>query len=205
MTQGFQPRFTITNRVTEVLTRIERARGFLDARHQFEMSIEEQASALMADGLAMSTKRPQLSIFSTFAAFQEGISREGFEMWRYQRNLTGANEGLNVTLHLSHVGACTGRDHFSGWGLDWITMGLGYLPYLHRFYAPADARAAFVAVKDLAAHYGGHIICIPRDKLPILAKQDGSGPLWDLHSDWEAVTTFRTTPGAQKAILAKLM
>ncbi|NOZ20385.1 MAG: hypothetical protein GXP25_04770 [Planctomycetes bacterium] len=183
-------------------TKLGKARGFLKPDHQFEMSIEEQASALMADGLAMSTKRPQLNVFSTFAAFYEGIAREGFELWRYQRNLTGANEGLNVTMHLSHVGACTGRDHFSGWSLDWVTLGLGYLPYVHRFYAPADARAAFLAVKDLAAHYGGHIICIPRDKLPILAKQDGSGPLWDVHDEWEAVTPFRTNPGAKKAILA---
>ena len=30
MTQGFQPRFTITNSITEALTRIERARGFLE-------------------------------------------------------------------------------------------------------------------------------------------------------------------------------
>jgi len=183
-------------------TKLGKARGFLKPDHQFEMSIEEQASALMADGLAMSTKRPQLNVFSTFAAFYEGIAREGFEIWRYQRNLTGANEGLNVTMLLSHVGSNTGRDHFSGWGLDWVTLGLGYLPYLHRFYAPADARAAFLAVKDLAAHYGGHIICIPRDKLPILARQDGSGPLWDVHDEWEAVTAFRTNSGAKKAILA---
>ena len=64
-------------------------------------------------------------------------------MWRYQRNLNGLNEGLNVVMHLSHVGACTGRDHFSGWSLDWINLALGYLPFLRRFYAPADARAAF--------------------------------------------------------------
>ena len=31
MARGFQPRFTITNRITEGLTRIERARGFLEA------------------------------------------------------------------------------------------------------------------------------------------------------------------------------
>lgn len=183
-------------------TKLAKARSFLKPDHQFEMSIEEQASALMANGLATSSRRPQLNVFSTFAAFFEGIAREGFELWRYQRNLTGVNEGLNVTFHLSHVGACTGRDHFSGWGLDWVTLSLGYLPYLRRFYAPADARAAFVAVRDLAAHYGGHIVCIPRDNLPILSKQDGSGALWDAHSEWEAVTTFRTYPGAKKAILA---
>jgi hypothetical protein len=28
---GFQPKFTITNSITAALTRIERARGFLDA------------------------------------------------------------------------------------------------------------------------------------------------------------------------------
>ncbi len=182
-------------------TKLGKARGFLAPDHQFEMSIEEQASALLANGLAMSGPQPQLNVISTFAAFFEGIAREGFDMWRYQRNLNGVNEGLNVTYHLSHVGACTGRDHFSGWGLDWINVGLTYLPYLHRFYAPADARAAFVAVRDLAARYGGHVIGIPRDELPILDRQDGSGPLWRADDDWQPVTPYRTCPGARRAIL----
>lgn len=183
-------------------TKLAKARTFLDEEHQFEMSIEEQASALMANGLAMSTRRPQFTVFSTFAAFFEGIAREGFEIWRYQRNLTGVNEGLNVMMHLSHVGACTGRDHFSGWGLDWITLAIGYLPYLHRFYAPADARAAFLAIRDAAAHYGGHIIGVPRDNLPVLTKQGSDNPLWETTDAWEAMTPFRTYDGAAKAILA---
>jgi len=183
-------------------TKLGKARALLNEGHHFEMSIQEQVSALMANGLAVSSRQPQLNVFSTFSAFFEGIAREAFEMWRYTRNLNGRNEGLNVTFHLSHVGACTGRDHFSGWSLDWITLAMGYLPYLHRFYAPADARAAFIAVRDLAAHYGAHIIGIPRDNLPILAKQDGSGPLWDATSPWEPVTCYRQFDGAKKAILA---
>lgn len=180
-------------------TKLEKARSYLDSAHQFEMSIEEQVSAIMANGLAMSSNDPQLIVFSTFSAFFAGIAREGFEMWRYQRNLNGVNEGLNVTMHLSHVGACTGRDHFSGWDLDWINLALTYLPYLHRFYAPADARSAFLAVKDLAAHYGAHIIGIPRDNLPILTKQDGA-PLWNPGDMWSNVTACRVYPGAKKAI-----
>ena len=183
-------------------TKLGTAKKHLSEGHSFEMSIEEQASALMANGLAMSSYRPQLNVFSTFAAFFEGIAREGFEMWRYQRNLTGINEGLNVTFHMSHVGACTGRDHFSGWALDWINLALAYMPYLHRFYAPADARAAFIAVKDLAAHYGGHIIGIPRDNLPVLTKPDEKTPLWNANSAWEPVTLYRSSEGARKAILA---
>ena len=35
---------------------------------------------------------------------------------------TGSTKGLNVVMHFSHVGACTGRDHFSGWSLDWINL-----------------------------------------------------------------------------------
>ena len=183
-------------------TKLAKARSFLAADHQFEMSIEEQAACLITDGLAMSGGGPQLNVVSTFAAFYEGIAREGFDMWRYQRNLTGVNEGINAAFHVSHVGACTGRDHFSGWGLDWINIGLCYLPYLHRFYAPADARSAFLAVCDMAAHYGGHIIGIPRDSLPTLAKQDGSGPLWEAGDEWKPVTAYRTYPNAKKAILA---
>jgi transketolase len=182
-------------------TKVDGARKILSSTQQFELSIEEQAAALMGNGLAMSTNRPQLVVFATFAAFFEGIAREGMEMWRYQRNLNGINEGLNVTFHMSHVGACTGRDHFSGWSLDWINLAIGYLPYLHRFYAPADARAAFVAIRDLAAHYGGHIIGVPRDNLPILTDEDGQA-LWNADSVWNPVTMLRRRPAARQAILA---
>lgn len=181
-------------------TRLEKLVKSLTDGHHFEMSIEEQAATLLADGLAYSSREPQLNIFSTFAAFMEGIAREGFEMWRYQRNLTGANEGLNVLIHLAHVGACTGRDHFSGWSLDWVNLGLGYLPYLRRFYAPADARAAFVAVRDAAAGYGGHIVAIPRDNLPVLTREDGR-TLWNAGDGWTPITTYRERAGARTAIL----
>ena len=181
-------------------TRLEKLVKALGEAHHFEMSIEEQAATLLADGLAFSSREPQLNIFSTFAAFLEGIAREGFEMWRYQRNLTGTNEGLNVLMHFAHVGACTGRDHFSGWSLDWINLALGYLPYLRRFYAPADARSAFVAVRDAAAGYGGHIVAIPRDNLPVLTREDGR-PLWNAGDSWTPVTAYRERAGAKTAIL----
>ena len=66
----------------------------------------------------------------------------------------------------------------------------------------ANLDSAFAAVRDLAAHSGGHIIGIPRDNLPVLDKQDGSGPLWEAGDAWEAVTAYRTYPGARRAILA---
>ena len=114
-------------------TKLGKATALVAKTQHYEMSIEEQAASLLADGLAYSSREPQINVFATFAAFFEGIAREGFEMWRYQRNLTGFNEGLNVIMHLSHVGACTGRDHFSGWSLDWINLALGYLPFLRGF------------------------------------------------------------------------
>ncbi len=183
-------------------TRLGKAAALVPAGHQFEMSIEEQAASLLVNGLSMSTTGPQLNVFATFAAFFEGIAREGFEYWRYQRNLTGLNDGLNVVMHLSHVGACTGRDHFSGWSLDWISLALGYLPFLRRFYAPADARAAFLAVKDAAAGMGGHIVAIPRDNLPILTRAGTSEPLWTARDEWTAVTPLREHADARTAILA---
>ncbi|HMP89732.1 MAG TPA: thiamine pyrophosphate-dependent enzyme [Kiritimatiellia bacterium] len=182
-------------------TKLDKAVSIIDRSHHFEMSIQEQVSTLLANGIAMAGEGPRLVVFSTFAAFFEGIAREGLEMWRYQRNLNGVNEGLNVTFHMSHVGACTGRDHFSGWSLDWITLAMGYLPYVHRFYAPADARSAFVAIRDLAAHYGGHLVGIPRDNLPILKKQDSNEPLWQATDKWTSVTTYRKYEGATRAIL----
>jgi len=33
---GFQPKFTITNAITDALTRIERTRGFLDTAAPYE-------------------------------------------------------------------------------------------------------------------------------------------------------------------------
>jgi transketolase len=184
-------------------TKLGKATAQLAADHCFEMSIEEQAAALVVNGLALSGSGPQFNVVSTFAAFYEGIAREGFDMWRYQRNLNGVNEGLNVAYHLSHVGAVTGRDHFSGWGLDWINIGLTYLPYLDRFYTPADARAAFVAVLDMASRYGGHVIGIPREgDLPTLTAPQGDGPLWAADAEWEALTTYRSNEGARRAVLA---
>lgn len=183
-------------------TKIGKAASLVPASHSFEMSIQEQAASLMANGLSFSGREPQINVFATFAAFFEGIAREGFEFWRYQRNLTGPNEGLNVIMHLSHVGACTGRDHFSGWSLDWINLGIGYLPFLRRFYAPADARAAFVAVRDAAAGRGGHIVAIPRDSLPILTKQRSREPLWTNADAWTSVTPYRRYAEAETAILA---
>jgi deoxyxylulose-5-phosphate synthase len=107
-----------------------------------------------------------------------------------------------VLFHLSHVGACTGRDHFSGWSLDWVNLGLGYLPYLRRFYAPSDARSAFLAVKDAAAGMGGHIVAIPRDVLPVLTKKGTTDPIWNAGDAWEPVTALRSEPGAKAVVLA---
>ena len=182
-------------------TKLGKAADLVPATHRFEMSIEEQASALLTDGLSFAGHEPQLNVFATFGAFMEGIAREGFEMWRYQRNLNGLNEGLNVVMHFSHVGACTGRDHFSGWSLDWLNLALGYLPYLRRFYAPADARAAFVAVRDAAAGFGGHIVAIPRDNLPVLTRTGSTDPLWTVDDEWTPVTEYRQHPGAKVAVL----
>lgn len=182
-------------------TKLGKAAALVPKAHQIEMSIQEQAATLVTDGLSF-VEGPQLNAFATFAAFMEGIAREGFEFWRYQRNLDGANEGLNVLMHLAHVGACTGRDHFSGWSLDWINLALGYMPYLHRFYAPADARAGFIAILDAAAHYGGHIAAIPRDNLPVLTKQGSQDPLWQASDEWTATTTARTHANARTAVVA---
>jgi transketolase N-terminal domain/subunit/transketolase C-terminal domain/subunit len=182
-------------------TKLGKAADLVPATHRFEMSIQEQASTLLADGLSMAGNEPQLNVFATFAAFMEGIAREGLEMWRYQRNLTGPNEGLNVLLHFSHVGACTGRDHFSGWSLDWVNLGLAYLPYLRRFYAPSDARAAFLAVRDAAAAFGGHIVAIPRDNLPVLTRQESKEPLWEANDSWAPVTLLRHDAAAEVAVL----
>lgn len=182
-------------------TKLGKGAALVPPGHSFEMSIQEQAATLMVDGLSF-VDGPRLNVFATFAAFMEGIAREGFEFWRYQRNLNGVNEGLNVLLHLAHVGANTGRDHFSGWSLDWVNLSLGYLPFLHRVYAPADARSAFIAIRDAAAHYGGHIVAVPRDTLPVLTRQGSMDPVWQATDVWTPSTMLRTNRDARTAILS---
>jgi len=182
-------------------TKLGKAAVQLPFGNAFEMSIQEQAATLMVDGLSY-VDGPRINVFATFAAFMEGIAREGFEFWRYQRNLNGVNEGLNVLLHLAHVGANTGRDHFSGWSLDWVNLSLGYLPYLHRVYAPSDARSAFIAVRDAAAHYGGHIVAVPRDTLPVLTRQGSKEPVWQAADAWTPSTVLRSQKDAKTVILS---
>jgi len=183
-------------------TKLGKAAALVPPGHSLELSIQELTGTLVADGLSFMQAGPQLNVFATFAAFMEGIAREGFEMWRYQRNLDGRNEGLNVIMHLSHVGACTGRDHFSGWSLDWVNLALGYLPFLRRFYAPSDARNAFLAVKDAAGSMGGHILAIPRDNLPVLTKPGTSEPLWNATDEWSPTTLLRSSSESRVAILS---
>ena len=86
-------------------------------------------------------------------------------------------------------------------GASTVTLAIGYLPYVDRFYAPADARGAFVAVKDACARYGAHIVAIPRDNLLVLSHEDGNA-LYNPDSEWEAVTPLRKHDGAKTAILA---
>ena len=183
-------------------TRLTEAKNKLNPSHCFEVGIEELAATLVANGISLSSNKKKFVVVSSYSAYFEGIAREGFDSLRYQRNLTGVNDGLNVMYHLSHVGAGTGRDHFAGWGLDWINLGLCYLPYLDRFYAPADARAAFIAVRDAASRYGGHMIGLPRDELPILKLQGSEKVLWNPDSNWEPLTLLRSSPGSKRGILA---
>lgn len=183
-------------------TKLTEAKNKLQPSHCVEVGIEELAATLVANGISLSSEKKKFVVVSSYSAYFEGIAREGFDSWRYQRNLTGVNEGLNVLYHLSHVGACTGRDHFAGWGLDWINLGLCYLPYLDRFYAPADARAAFIAVCDAASRYGGHMIGLPRDELPVLKLQGSEEAFWNANSEWEPISCLRLSSEAKCAILA---
>jgi transketolase C-terminal domain/subunit len=43
---------------------------------------------------------------------------------------------------------------------------------------------------------------VPRDNLPVLERQDGSGPLWEADQPWQAATPYRRYPGARRVILA---
>ncbi|MGE5200203.1 MAG: hypothetical protein ACM3H9_11225, partial [Rhodospirillaceae bacterium] len=59
-----------------------------------------------------------------------------------------------------------------------------------------------VAVRDAAAARGGHIMAIPRDSLPVLAKAGSGEPLWNAGDAWAPATVYRENPGASAVILA---
>ena len=56
-------------------------------------------------------------------------------------------------------------------------------------------------MKDAAAGYGGHIVAVPRDTLPVLTKMGTSEPLWNAGDEWTPVTVLRERAGATMAIL----
>jgi len=58
-------------------TKIGKAAGRVSRDHRFEMSIQEQAAALMANGLSFSSREPQINVFATFAAFFEASRARG--------------------------------------------------------------------------------------------------------------------------------
>jgi hypothetical protein len=146
------------------------------------------------------TPDPKLSSTPRSPRFRRHRPRS-LEMWRYHAT-SPRQIRPNVACHLSHSVPAP-RDHFSGWSLDWINLAIGYLPYLDRFYAPADARSAFVAICDLASRNGAHVLGIPRDNLPILVRQDTKEPLWTADSPWTDATQLRAMPGAKKASSAR--
>jgi deoxyxylulose-5-phosphate synthase len=59
-----------------------------------------------------------------------------------------------------------------------------------------------VAVRDAAAGRGGHIVAIPRDNLPVLARAGSNAPLWNAGDAWTPVTAYRENSGASAAVLA---
>jgi hypothetical protein len=182
---------------------VDLAQKVLDSDHQFQLSIEEQIATMLANGLAMSTPDPKLVVFATFAAFFEGIAREGMEMWRYQRNLNGANEGPQC--HLPPLARRL---------LHRPRPLLGLVPRLdqprHRLPAlPRPLLRPRRRPRRLCRH--------PRPRLPQRRPHSRHPPrqpphpdpartrptpLWNADSPWTDVTQLRAQPGAKKAILA---
>ena len=57
-------------------------------------------------------------------------------------------------------------------------------------------------MRDAAAGWGGHIVAIPRDNLPVLTTQGSHEPLWSAGDAWTPVTPYRESAGAKTAVLA---
>ena len=97
---GFNPKFTITNRITAGLTRIERARGFLEAAALSEAWVREMGRrALIVEGVVLETLLEKIfGVTGSGVAAVDGPSRF-YVLWRYAYKAAemGAGEAIVFT------------------------------------------------------------------------------------------------------------
>ena len=193
-----------SSRPISILRPASRRRSTLCPKaHHFEMSIEEQAATLLTDGLALQQPR---------AAAQRLLDLRRVPRRHRARRLRDValpaqphrlNEGLNVLMHF----AARRRVHRprSLLGLEpRLDQPGARLPAVPAPLLRAGRRARRRSSPSATPPrgYGGHIVAIPRDNLPVLTRPDGKTPLWNAGDAWTPVDPVRASgDGAKAAIL----
>ncbi|MEW6777905.1 MAG: transketolase C-terminal domain-containing protein, partial [Bdellovibrionota bacterium] len=180
-----------------------------------QAGIRERGGVLAAAGAAYGMLRNRAAsgngkipsvCTGTFAAFLQGVGREGLEFIDYQQDLWGYDAGglttgLPVKVISSHNGLNPGKDGITAHGLHGIDL-VYELPRLRRAFVPADANHAIHIIKEMfrLADYSMYIG--PRDLTPVIAKPGKpEEPLFGPDWKWESVSLVEKTDGAKAALL----
>ncbi len=177
-----------------------------------QAGIRERGGVLAAAGAACALLRARGGVkiptvcTGTFAAFLQGVGREGLEFIDYQQDIWGYDAGglttgLPVKVISSHNGLNPGKDGITAHGLHGIDLAYE-LPRLRRAFLPADANHAVHVVREMFALADYALFLGPRDLTPVLAHPGRPGePLFGPGWKWEPVTLVERSAGAQAAIL----
>ncbi len=143
---------------------------------------------------------------STFAAFIQGVGREGLEFADYQQDIYGHDEdgltvGVPVKVISSHNGLNPGKDGITAHALHGIDLAFE-LPRLKRAFLPADANHAVHLMREMYRLNDFALYIGPRDVVPTIGKQNQpQKPLFGPDWKFEPVTLVRQSPKARTAIL----
>lgn len=143
---------------------------------------------------------------STFAAFIQGVGREGLEFADYQQDISGHDEpgltvGVPVKVISSHNGLNPGKDGITAHALHGIDLAFE-LPRLRRAFVPADANHAVHVIREMYRLNDFALYIGPRDVVPTVSRQGKPGePLFGPGWKFEPVTLVRSSPKAKTAIV----
>ncbi|MCB0221965.1 MAG: hypothetical protein KDH09_19865, partial [Chrysiogenetes bacterium] len=181
-----------------------------------QTGIRERAGILAAGGAAYEMLQARAAggnkgkvptaCTATFAAFLQGVGREGLEFADYQQDLYGYDAGgltTGVPLKVisSHNGLNPGKDGITAHALHGIDLAFE-LPRLRRCFLPADANHAVHIIREMFSLSDYAMYVGPRDVVPVIADPaDPSKPLFGPDWKWEAVTAIEKKDGAKAAIL----
>lgn len=143
---------------------------------------------------------------ATFAAFLQGVGREGLEFADYQQDIFGYDAGgltTGVPLKVisSHNGLNPGKDGITAHALHGIDLA-HELPRLKRCFVPADANHAVHIIREMFSLADYAMFMGPRDVVPVIGDpKDSSKPLFGPDWKWEPVTAIEKREGAKSAIV----